>query len=41
MELETERLKVIPCTEETFKIAINQKYDSGPQISTYCKFYYN
>lgn len=37
MELETERLKVIPCTEETVKIAINQKYDSGPQISTYLK----
>ncbi|WP_077604940.1 GNAT family N-acetyltransferase [Oceanobacillus sojae] len=37
MELETERLKVIPCTEETVEIAINQKYDNGPQISTYLK----
>ncbi|MEK4299394.1 GNAT family N-acetyltransferase [Oceanobacillus sp. FSL W8-0428] len=37
MELETERLKVIPCTEETVEIAINQKYDSGPQISTHLK----
>ncbi|GGP11711.1 GNAT family N-acetyltransferase [Oceanobacillus neutriphilus] len=37
MELETERLKVIPCTEETVKIAINQKYDNGPQISAYLK----
>ena len=37
MELETERLKIIPCTEETVDIAINQKYDNGPQISTYLK----
>ncbi|GEN86026.1 hypothetical protein OSO01_07650 [Oceanobacillus sojae] len=37
MELETERLKVIPCTEETVEIAINQKYDRGPQISTHLK----
>ncbi len=37
MELGTERLIVIPCTEETVKIAINQAYDNGPQISTYLK----
>lgn len=35
MELETERLKIIPCTEETVEIAINQKYDNGSHISTY------
>ncbi|MDC2865875.1 GNAT family N-acetyltransferase [Bacillus sp. BP-3] len=37
MKLETKRLTIIPCTEETVEIAINQKYDNGPQISTYLK----
>lgn len=34
MELETERLKVIPCTEETVEIAINQKYDSTADLNS-------
>ena len=35
MELETQRLLVIPCTEKTVETAINQAYDNGPEISTY------
>lgn len=33
MKLETERLEIIPCTEETAQIAEKQNYDNGPQIS--------
>lgn len=35
MELETNRLKIIPCTKDTVQIAINQNYDNGPEISTH------
>lgn len=35
MELETNRLKIIPCTKETYQIAKNQNYDNGPEISTH------
>lgn len=35
MELETNRLRIIPCTKETVQMAINQNYDNGPQIPTY------
>lgn len=35
MRLETQRLLVIPCTEKTVEITINQAYDNGPEISTY------
>lgn len=35
MKLETQRLDVIPCTEKTVEIAINQAYDNGPQIPAY------
>ncbi|WP_186580221.1 GNAT family N-acetyltransferase [Aquibacillus kalidii] len=35
MELETNRLKVIPCTVDTVQFARNQNYDNGPEISTY------
>ncbi|MFD3449845.1 GNAT family N-acetyltransferase [Microbacteriaceae bacterium 4G12] len=37
MELETKRLRIIPCTEETVEIAISQNYDNGPQISNHLK----
>ncbi|PAQ14224.1 GNAT family N-acetyltransferase [Bacillaceae bacterium SAOS 7] len=37
MKIETQRLFVIPCTKETVKMAISQKYDNGPQISSYLK----
>ncbi|KGR77105.1 GNAT family N-acetyltransferase [Ureibacillus sinduriensis] len=33
--LETDRLKIIPCTEETVQIANHQNYNNGPQITTY------
>ena len=33
MKLETERLEIIPCTEETAQMAEKQSYDNGPQIS--------
>lgn len=33
MKLETDRLEIIPCTEETVNIALEQNYDNGPQIS--------
>ncbi|KFN01113.1 N-acetyltransferase [Bacillus clarus] len=32
MKLETERLHIIPCTEEWVQIAKNQGYNSGPHI---------
>lgn len=35
MELETQRLLIMPCTEETIKIALNQEYDIGPHITSY------
>lgn len=33
MKLETERLEIIPCTQESAQIAVEQSYDNGPQIS--------
>ena len=33
MKLETDRLEIISCTEETAQIAEKQSYDNGPQIS--------
>jgi len=36
MELTTERLSIIPCTEETVKIANDQAYH-GPMIAPYLK----
>lgn len=35
MNLETQRLVVIPCTEKTVEMAIHQGYDNGPHISSY------
>ena len=35
MELNTNRLKIIPCTVETVQITIEQNYDNGPEISNY------
>jgi len=35
MELETNRLKIISCTEEIIQIARNQNYDNGTEISNY------
>ncbi|MGG0153405.1 GNAT family N-acetyltransferase [Bacillus mycoides] len=32
MKLETERLHIVPCTEEKVHIANNQGYNSGPHI---------
>ncbi|MBJ8105697.1 MULTISPECIES: GNAT family N-acetyltransferase [Bacillus cereus group] len=32
MKLETERLHIVPCTEEWIQIAKNQGYNSGPHI---------
>lgn len=32
MELETKRLRVIPCTEEVVQSAIKQQYEIGPHI---------
>ncbi|PGM91874.1 GNAT family N-acetyltransferase [Bacillus cereus] len=32
MKLETERLHIVPCTEEWVQIANNQGYNSGPHI---------
>ncbi|MBE7150112.1 GNAT family N-acetyltransferase [Bacillus mycoides] len=32
MKLETERLYIVPCTEEWIQIANNQGYNSGPHI---------
>ncbi|MGG5252300.1 GNAT family N-acetyltransferase [Neobacillus sp. SM06] len=37
MELESSRLKIIPCTKETVQIAINQNYDNGPEIYNHLK----
>lgn len=37
MELETERLKIMPCTENTVLLAIKQNYDNGTQISNHLK----
>lgn len=37
MELQTERLRMIPCTKETVKIANDQRYENGTQISNYLK----
>ncbi|MEK4247459.1 GNAT family N-acetyltransferase [Psychrobacillus sp. FSL K6-2684] len=33
MKLETERLEIIPCTQGSAQIAVEQSYDNGPQIS--------
>ncbi|WP_214749293.1 MULTISPECIES: GNAT family N-acetyltransferase [unclassified Exiguobacterium] len=33
MKLETQRLLVMPCTEKTMEIAIEQSYDNGPEVS--------
>lgn len=35
MKLETKRLHIIPYTEETVKISIQQGYDNGPHIANY------
>ena len=35
MELETDRLKIMPCTVETVQITIEQNYDNGPEVSNY------
>ena len=35
MELNTNRLKIIPCTVETVQITIEQNYDNGPEVSNY------
>ncbi|MGE6539311.1 GNAT family N-acetyltransferase [Bacillus luti] len=32
MKLETERLYIVPCTEEMFRVAEKQGYNSGPHI---------
>ncbi|WP_242212927.1 GNAT family N-acetyltransferase [Bacillus cereus group sp. BfR-BA-01383] len=32
MKLETERLYIVPCTEEMFRVAEKQWYNSGPHI---------
>lgn len=37
MELQTERLRMIPCTKETVKIAEDQSYENGTHISNYLK----
>jgi ribosomal-protein-alanine N-acetyltransferase len=37
MELQTERLLIIPCTKDTVTIALNQRYENGTHISTYLK----
>ncbi|WP_242143237.1 MULTISPECIES: GNAT family N-acetyltransferase [unclassified Bacillus cereus group] len=35
MSLETKRLKIIPCTEETLYMTVEQGYDNGPHIENY------
>ena len=35
MELNTNRLKIKPCTVETVQITIEQNYDNGPEVSNY------
>ncbi|MBG9717088.1 GNAT family N-acetyltransferase [Bacillus thuringiensis] len=37
MKLETERLYIVPCTEERIQIANEQGYDSGPHIVGHVK----
>ncbi len=32
MKLETERLYIVPCTEESIQVANEQGYNSGPHI---------
>lgn len=32
MKLETERLYIVPCTEERIQVANEQGYNSGPHI---------
>jgi len=37
MEIETERLKLIPCDSHSLKILAAQKYENGPQITNHLK----
>lgn len=32
MEIHTKRLRIVPCTSTSIKIALKQSYDNGPQI---------
>ena len=37
MKLETERLYIVPCTEERIQVANEQGYNSGPHIVGHVK----
>lgn len=37
MELKTERLKIVPCTEDAVPMITNQNYDNGNQIPNHLK----
>lgn len=37
MKIETNRLKIIPCTNDSVQIIENQNYDNGPEIVNHLK----